>query len=255
MDLEQLIAALNGHADRAALIEAIKRNAKPVFQAIFDEGHGVGLAKANARVAQLEAEKKSADDAAAAAKGKVAEYEREKPDLAKLREGYEAQIAELKAKNTADKKAHREEMTRKDLARDYAELKALLVGADFRVDADYADVLVAKPDVQSRIRYAQDGVREVLQPGRDIPIAVASGEDPMRELAKALVEKVEKKWIVSGAAGGAGVKNGAAAPSKGDVFERVRAQVKRELETRPSQTGDRSRILAERLGVSAPATR
>jgi hypothetical protein len=206
-ELIEHIRALLAHENRAEVVATLQKEAQPIYQAVFDKGHGAGLKAKGKDVDELQekitALEKERDDF----KGKLTESEANKPDVAKIRQQYEDQIKQLKEEHGAKvkelKDGHAAE--KKTTARERLVNKLITAG----VDPDYAETLAGKPEYNDRITFRKDdGKLEVLQAGSSTPLVPADGKDALDLLAGEIRAKVPAKFVTSQSDDGSGDRGG-----------------------------------------------
>jgi multidrug efflux pump subunit AcrA (membrane-fusion protein) len=223
MDLTEAIKALMAHSNREEVVAALQKDGQPLYQLVFNKGHAVATAKLEAEKATVEARATQAEQERDAAKGTLAERERNTPDVAAIRTQYEQQIADLKEQHKGTLLKEKEARQAERLERTKAELRADLVSAG--VDPDYADVLVEKRETLSRLTFRKDdGVLEILQAGKTIPLAVGDGESPVKLLVAELRGATPAKFISSNADGGSGSSSGNGGGGGATIYDKIRAE-------------------------------
>lgn len=255
MDLDAAIAVLMGHADRGAVVKALTDSAQPIYQAIFDKGHAAATARKAEDVAEVQRRLDAASATIQTMERELEKLKGEQPEASKLHDQYKSEIEQLKESHKKDVAKLREAIGTERLRRAQADLKVKLTSGrkdygDAVLEDAYADVLIQHPDTLKRLKFTDDGRLEVLQAGKDIPLQVGDGQEPINLLAQELKQGANPKLIVSNVGTGSG-ENGTTGASGGgkNFYDTVRDNVKKEQEAkRPT-----NKSAAERLGVPTGA--
>jgi hypothetical protein len=256
-DYEKLVAQLSGLKPAEgteeiaddAIVSAIQTHGQPVYQIAHDRGHAAGTGKKGAEATALQTRVETAERERDEAKAALETLKGKAPDGEKLKAEYTTELQKAQEKFTAKEAALKATLKSTRLAWAKADLRASLV-SDFKVDKDYAAVLVEKPEVIDRITHTDDGTLEVLQRGKQIPFAPGDGQTSIGLLAAELREGVNPKFIVSDADSGAGAGNGnGAGGPKGFDFKKHGEKKKAEQDAKKPEAGYR-----ERLGITTPTT-
>ncbi len=240
MELTALLAEL-AKLDQAAVVKAIQANNQPLFQAIFDMGHGVATQKLQPKVDEVTGQVTKLTADLTAATKRIETLSADHPDVAKL----QTEIANLEAKIRQAEDAGTERLHAERRDTFMADLRTQLTALG--VDADYAGVVLAKPEVQKRLRINKAGEREVLRKGSDI--VLMPGDKPLvRAVAEELVAEVPPKFISSPVDRGSGIEQGGAAADKSYLSTlRSDLEKKREAESKVAAGPGEA---ARRLGMS-----
>lgn len=247
MELSEIIAKLleKFGTDGKAVVDALHRSALPLYQQIHDTGHGAGLAKGRQEKADSDAKVATLQAELTAAQAKLTELQASQPDAQKIHDQYKAEIQTLK---DAHKKAVDEERTKRATAlrdRHVADLRTALTR---KLDPLVARLLAQDPEVQKRLVLKDDGTLDVLQDGKDIPFSPAEGQSALELLADELVSKQDPKFRLADADAGSGTESGnRGTQGGGDIFDRIRAGKKAEIE----QSKSTIKSLDEKLGMVA----
>lgn len=241
MDIRETLAQLAG-ANAEEVAAALREVLQPVYQIAFNAGHSTATTKAAAREASLNDLLAAEREKRAALEAEIQTLKDKAPDVQAMRQQYEARISELESQvesvRTEGIERAKSILQRKAIS----DLQAILAG-QLGVDPDYAEVLVSKPGVISRIKVDEVGDEfeiAVLQEGREIPI---QADKPLRAYAEELRKSVPAKFVVSRADRGGGSQGGGAGGGL-SVFDQIRENAKRRNEQR---TGSKS--AAERMGM------
>src|SRR5690606_21712987 len=90
------------------------------------------------------------------------------------------------------------------------------------VDRDYAQVLSEKADLRARLKPSDDGGGvQVLQAGKDIPIAPSGALTALDVLADELFATVPEKWVLAKTDTGSGDRSGGA-PKGAALYDGIR---------------------------------
>lgn len=230
--LLESLKALLAHGNKDEVVQLIEKEGAPLFQSIFQRGFDNGYGKkageletANAKVTDLQA-KVTAQD------GEIAKL-KANPDTAALHAQYGQEIAKVKADAEARERELRATLETERKTMRTRDLRALLTTGEKRLDADYADVLLEKPDVKSRVKINADGTFQILQKGKDIPIAAQTPEAALAIMADELKAEAPPRFVLVGTDTGGGLDTGgrsgfsAGAPTGGAALaESIRASVK-----------------------------
>lgn len=247
-ELRRLIEALNSYTNHDELRAAIKEHAKPIYQPIFNDGHGVATAsfsserlKLEKRATDAEAEKKSAAD-------DLEKYKREQPQIAQIDAQYkqqlqdkDAEIQKLKESHSSEKRTSRQETA-------VTKLRAIL---NQWVDPDKTENLVSTTTVKDRLQLDEALNLRVLQKGQQIPFA-GNEEEQLKAFAEELKAGVEPKFILSGVNGGTGRQGATGGVGteglKGKaLFDKIREKARAEHPEKAPQ--DATKTLLERTGA------
>lgn len=263
-ELEQFRALAKKYTrgtDKEEVIKIISEDIHEVYQEVNDRGHGAATKSKQADIddlsTKLTTEKTRAEDL-----DRQLKAIKEAPDIAAMREKYEADEKRLRNEHAQALQKQEGEFkgqlqvkeqalldTRLDVAK--RSLVAQLADSKIGVDQEYAHtVLVEKPEVKGRLKVDPDGTIKVLKKGsQDMYIVPAEGRTALEHLAEELAEGVEAKWKGSGTGRGSGTEGsvgGAGAGSTTQLFEDTRARVK---EREKAQAASRASGSAhERLG-------
>lgn len=249
MDLDQLLAELIKHPIQD-VVAKLPRGSGTLFQTVFDQGHGAAHATHTARVTALEQERTALQGKLSEATNKLSELEKggdkSAPDAAALRTQYEEQIRTLTEQHTAAINALKAERVNERQTAAFTNLRNMLIARG--VDADKAAVMAAQEDVRARLRFSEDAATfDVLQKGKDIPLAVTGEQSAADLLVNELVDGLDPKWITTPVVRGSAVQNQSGAAAGGsflsDYRSRLENERKQDSEARPGNAG------AERMGV------
>lgn len=249
MDIGEAIRALLGVEDRTAVIAALQKDGRELYQAIFNKGHATATEKLEQRITALTEQVSTAQAEATAAKTALADAEKNKPDVTTIRQQYEQQITDLKERHKAEIGKEREGRKAERLERTKGELKRALV-IDHGIDKDYAEVLVERADVRARLTFSDKGDLEILQAGKTIPIVVGDGQNAVGLFAEELKGGVDPKWVTSKADNGTGGQRDQPGGSGGDLYEQIRAEAKpAQQPAQPPVNGGPPASAAARMGM------
>lgn len=217
MTLEEAVAFLAAHADRAEVVTLLKTKAGAIHHEIHQDGYNGGYGKkagelttATTRITELEGKVTKAE-------ADLVEARKAHPELNQVHQDYQKKIADLTASKDAAIAEANGRVKSKELTRAQAELKSHLIRLG--VQADMAEVQVLKPEHASRLVVGDDGELQVLQPGLAIPYNAAGDRTPIVLLAEAIKAKVPATFIRSGADVGSGDRGGAADGPAGVVAQ------------------------------------
>ena len=226
--------------DKAAVVKIISDSAHEAFQDIHDTGHSAATAAKNADIKSLEAQVLEFKTKFETADGKLKAFDEKAPDVAKVRETYEAAERKLREEhqqamqNLTQKQ--QDELKAKDQALLQLQLKQatsalvkkLAVGENGVVE-DYAEtILMNKNEVKSRLVPQPDGSVKVLKKGStDLFIVPTDDQTALDIFAAELAEGVDDRWKGSGVGRGSGSKGsegGSGAPLV-EKFDNTRKRV------------------------------
>lgn len=252
-DFDKLVARLQGLSQEGAeevsddtIVQAFQTDGQPVYQLVYDRGHGAATGRKSTEVERLTTERDNAIRERDEAQAKLSEIEGSAPDAEKIREQYNAELekAKLKAKETEE--ALKARLHKERVARARADLRTTLV-SKHSIDPDYAEVLASRPDIEERFSFTDDGDVEVLQRGKQIPYAPGDGQTSVGLLAAELREGVNPKFVLSGADNGSGANgNGGGGSGNGGGFDYKKHREKHEARQKES---DDSPSAKERMGL------
>lgn len=242
MTLQELLAELS-KLDRTEVVNGLQSQAQPIYQAIFDKGHSVARTTYDAKKGELETQITSLTSQLQQKDAELKTANEKAPEIATLRQQHEAQIRDLQSKHEAKIKEKDDALSAERRDRWITDLRVKLVEAG--VDAEYAEVLSLKPDVQKRIRLGTGGVLEVLQSEGEVPFAPAKGKTGIDLLADELAAAAPPKFVVSKADRGSETKPGSkGGPAGGSFYDDIRKQAE-ERNKQPDR-----KPLAERMGMT-----
>lgn len=245
MTLEELLAELN-KLDRAQVVTGIQTHAQPLYQAIFDKGHSTSTAANSAKVTELNGTLASLQEQIKAKDAEITQLQSKTPGAEELRRTYETQVADLQKKNKEATDELKATLWEERKTRVQTDLQMKLVSQG--VDADYAAVLVLKPEVQKRIRKAPEtGQPEILQADGGVPLAAPAGQTPLDVLVGELSAAAPAKFKTVDSDRGSSTDSGGPGGGKGNFFEGIRKDAKARAEAATTSNGGKSGM--ERLGI------
>lgn len=244
MNLEQLLAELM-KLDAAQVATALQEKAQPVFQHIFNKGHGAGLAKATDDKTRLEGQVASLTSQLSEKDNTIRTLTDKAPDVAAVRQTFEAQINQLTEKHKSELKAKDEEIQGERMSRARSDIRTKLVAGG--VDPDYADVLMEKPEIKKRMRFAKDGVLEVLQDKQDIPLTATKDKAVTDLFVEELVAAAPAKFLTVNSDRGSGTESGGGG-GKGNAsrYDKIREDAKSRQTVDSSQPSAAERLRGRR---------
>ena len=225
---------------------------QPVYQEIFQRGHAEETRASKAKFDALTEQVTGLTGQLSTAQTALTDLQSKTPDVKTVTDQFQAQIADLSAKNKAKLDTMQAKVNDTLLRRGRADLKSSLIAKG--VDPDYADVLVNKEDVKLRMRPSDDGDIQVMADGKDIPLTVGEGQTPLGLLTEELSGKVPAKFLSSSSDRGSDSRSGPASGSGSvDQFKKIRDDVAARNKT--ASTGGIDAI-AGRMGTGgAPMAR
>jgi hypothetical protein len=241
VELAELIAELQKHPAE----EVTKLLPDAIRQPIYDSGHQAGLGQINEKVKRIEKERDTATQDRERLSNRVRELETNAPDVNKIRQQYEQQLSEVQAGHGEVVTKLQERLEKAEYGNAVSSLEAKLLARGLK--PLYARV--KSKDLRERLRYDENGELTVLQDGRDIPMAVAAGKDPLDALAEETYTKAEDDEKTVKMPKGPGV--GPTPPKgsdTGDKYERIRSEVKKKYTPEEGRQQEKQRKLG--LGVT-----
>lgn len=203
--LLEALKALLAHGNREEVVQLVEKEGAPIFQGIFQRGFDTGYGKghgeletATAKVTELQ--------------GKVTTVETENaklkanPDTAALHAQYGQEITKLKGDAEREANTLRGTIADERQTVSMRDLRTHLVDeGDKRLRPVYADVLLQKAEVRTRVKVNADGTRQVLQKGKDIPIAAQTFEAALAIMAGELKAEAPSDFVLAGTDAGGGI--------------------------------------------------
>ena len=210
--MDELLKALKlllGHANREEVVALVEKDGAPLFQSIFQKGFDNGYGKkggelttATTRIATLEGE-------LTAARTEVDKL-KANPDTASLHAQYTTEIAGIKKGAEEREAALRSTVVAERQTSRMGDLLAELISGNEPLQRDYAIVLTEKAETKRRIKINGDGSWQVLQQGKDIPIAAQTPEAALKLLAAELKAAAPAGLVMVGTDRGGGLTGGRA---------------------------------------------
>lgn len=237
MDLNAAIAVLMG-ADRAAVLQALEKDAGPIHQAVFQKGHDVGYGKKAGELSTAQGKVTELETKITKLETDLTEARKDKPDLAAVHKQYQDA-----ARETTEK--HQQEVTR---------LTGLLQGSaiesavrDLRsklvvkgVHPDMAQVLTEKAELRQRFKVDDDRSVTILQAGKDIPIVASGTMAALDVLVDEVFKTVDAKFITANTDAGSGDR-GTGTPTGEALYDKIRKET---VEQGAAEAGQRKQALA-----------
>lgn len=221
--------------DKEAVTKVFSDDIHEVFQDVHDKGHSAATAAKQKDVDALSNQLTTARSTAEELQRKL-DGIKEAPDIATMRQKFEEDERNLRKQQDESLAKQKQEFegklqekdgiiinTRLSVAK--KDLVGHLVSDKLSIDPDYANtVLIAKPEVTSRLKVNDDGSVQVLKKGStDMFIVPADGRTALDHLAEELAEGVDAKWKVSGAGRGSGTNGSQGGNATGSVADRMEA--------------------------------
>lgn len=213
MKIADLIAKLTDLSKQEGKVEldateALHQAAQPIYQAVYDRGHGQATKDLNQKVADAETAKTKAETDLAAAN----ELFKGKPDVEALRAQHRTDLERVQNQAKTREEALQKRLQEERSGRALSDFRGHLKG---KVVDDYAVVLAERPDLKSRIRHKEDGKVYVVQAGTEVEVQVPAGKDPLQLLAEEVIQSAPSTLRLSGADGGSGITTGATGATGG----------------------------------------
>lgn len=247
MTIEELVKALGEVTaeDREKLVIAIQGDTAthPIFQAVFDKGHGEATRKGtqekeslNTRISALEAEGTAKDE-------RITALGEKNPDVAKIEEKYQTRITEIEEAHKVEKANLQSQNQTLVLSTHRKTLATALIRLG--VDPDYADF---KADNTDRLQLSDKGTLDVMREGLEIPYAPVEGKSTIDLLANDMLSGVKDIFRTSNADRGSNMggddATGGAQKSK---FDKIREDA---VATRKAEAEKGGKSLEDRLGMT-----
>lgn len=228
------------------VVKALQSGAHDVWQDVYNAGHANATARGADATKTKDDELKAALAAQTKAETQLESLQKSQPDLAKVREQYDTEIAELKTKHTDELQSESNKRVESETKRAGGDLRSQMVALG--VDPDFADVVADKPNVKSRISFV-DGAVVVMQAGKDIPIHAAEGQTAIGVFAEELTGAVPAKFKNSNADKGSGMHRSGSNSSSGNQYDQLREDAK----ARREQAQPAGKTAAEKLRMTSAA--
>jgi len=228
------------------VVKELQNSAHAIWQEVWNLGHANATARGKEDLTAKDKELTAATESKVQAESKLEELRGSQPDVAKVREQYDTEIAELKTKHATAIQEKDDARALAETGRASGDLRSELVRRG--VDPDYAEVLASKESVKSRIRYV-DGEVQILQDGKEIPISAGEGQTAIGVFSEELAGAVPAKFKNSSGDSGSGTRTpSSSSGGKGNVYDRIResAKARQEAAGRPS-----GKTAAEKLGMTS----
>lgn len=220
---------------------------QPVFQTIFDLGHGSATRDHNKKVKDIEKERDDAKASVVVIQTEFDEYKAKAPDIKAVEDKWKEEVKKLEKKNSEQTAAFKAE--RLTWYRDRAVQDIAVLLSKRGVDPEWAEYIMSKAENQSRLRVVEgeDGKYkvEVLKSGSDVTTLQA--DKPYEAFADELRKDVKPQYITSNADKGTGNKGGNTGSGDKSVYDRAREETKKQTEATARPEGYKSG--AERLGI------
>jgi hypothetical protein len=235
--MDKLIEALKAAGeDKDKQAAAIQANAGGLYQHIFQSGHDVGYGKKGAELTAAQGKVTALEGEVVTLKTEVTTL-KSAPDTKALHDQYGREIQTVKDKATARETELLGNLRTERHGQAKAKLRTALGKGEKRLVEAFADVLVEKADVIARIKIGDDGTRQVLQAGKDIPFAATDFDAQLGMLAEELKGSAPADFVLVGtdAGGGTGAKGAPHTPPS--TFDKIREDVKKQAAAGTAQEG------------------
>lgn len=242
--LEQNKEGLDFSEDAAkeAAVNALKKFAKPVYEAINNLAFGAGQAKATEEITRAKADATKAEERATKAEADLRAALDKAPDVATVNAQWETKLETERESHRKERQKLTDRIRNSLLQRDQSALVTEL-HEKHNVPLAMAKVLAKDPDLLGRMEYDDNGTLSVRQAGQQIPLSPASGQTHLSLLAEEVAGTVDPDLLVSEGDSGSGV-NGGNRPGRGDAsfYQGIAERAKKE------QQGSTPRVpLKERI--------
>jgi hypothetical protein len=202
-------------AAKEAAINALKKYAKPIYEAINNLAFGAGQAKMTDEVTAAKAAQQTAEARATKAETDLRTALDKAPEVATVNKQWEDKLTEARETHRKEVEQLTGRIRGSLLQRDQSALVTEL-HEKHNVPLAMAKVLAKDPDLLSRMDYDPNGTLSVRQAGQQIPLSPASGETHLGLLAEEIAGTVDKDLLVVEGDTGSGV-NGGSRPGTGDA--------------------------------------
>ncbi len=252
MTLQEAIAHLMAHTDRKEVIDLIHSSAQPLWQEIFNKGHGVATEKGRLDLEKVTGEKVALEGKLSTANATITELQSKAPDVAKIQQEWSQKLADQDAAHQKVLKDIRDKGITATRDSTLGNIRSKLIAAG--VDQKYAAVMTQDPELMKRIVVREDGTVSILQKGATaIELVPAANQTALDILHTELFEAAKKdapQLVKVSADGGAGVTTGGEGGAKGGAafYEGIRKQ-KAEEQKVTVEGGEAA--LQKRLGMDS----
>jgi hypothetical protein len=254
LELLKKLRALTTDDNQDEVITAFKKQLKPVYQLVFDEGHGVAMSQQQSKIDKLEQDKTTAIAERDQLKTDLKKIRDEGGDVSKIHADYQEQIREKESEiaRLGDEVKNTGRRFTRDLA-----LRRLEAKLAAELTEGYEEILVGRQSTQELFSFDDSDNLRVLQPGKNIPFA-GDEDAQVQALSEYLLKDVKPVFKRSKVGKGSGnegaAAGGGAGGSKKEFFDGVkeRAQVANAAPGQPADFNPEAELY-RRLGRSAPA--
>lgn len=191
MTLQEAIAHLMGHTDRKEVLDLIHASAQPLWQEIFNKGHGVATEKANKDIETLKGEKTTLEGQLKTANDKVTDLQTKTPDVAKIQQEWSQKLTDAQEAHKKELQGIRDKGAAVTRDSTISNLRSKLVAAG--VDIKLATVMTQDSELTKRIVVREDGTVSILQKGATaIELIPAANQTALDLLTTELFEVAKK---------------------------------------------------------------
>lgn len=243
MDLKEILAELLKQP-KDAVVAALQSDAQPIFQAVYDKGHGAATARHQADKATLDGKIVELQGQLTTSTERIRALEASAPGAAELQKQYETRVREMEEKHKTELLKRDTQLNEERIERAFSDLRSKLKG---RVDGDFVPVLVQQVRDRKRLRLT-DGKVEALQADSGIPFVPSTDgkKDGLDLLADELFTGTPLKFQLSTVDSGSGADGGGGGGGSGatSTFDNIRKDAKERNKPREGQSAK------ERMGVA-----
>lgn len=205
------------------VVDELQGISHPVYQAVFDRGHGVATASLEGDKTSLASQITAKDAEITALKGRIETLTKEKPDTAKMEQEHQTAIATLKQQHKTELDTLKAANQTTLEERDRADLERMLVAAG--LEPKYARVTARDPEVTKRLKY-KDGVLSVLQKDGVLPFDAPEGKTGMDLLVDEVLKDTDPMFIISNSDRGSDTGNSQNRGNSSNFFDSIREKAK-----------------------------
>lgn len=241
MNLDELLNELL-KLPAADVVTAIKAKANTIYQPIFNDGHSVATAALRQKTADLETKLQTATAEKAQVAGELQEFKTKNPGATELHQQYADKLA---AKDQEIERLKTEFKTSEQSSRRNTVLGKIRESLKVRVDADKADAIVDRKELQDRVQIDDQNTVRVMQTGLSIPFAGdvdAQVASIVEEIVKTVPEKLLRSDVSAGSGRESTVAGSGGGTPKAKLFESIRKSVTPGAEADPNQLSNEDKL-------------
>lgn len=220
--------------DPDTFANAVKEEFQPLYQHVFNLGHGTARAQHDTTAAALQAQIDALTKDKNKALKDLERLQADKPDVAKITADYDARIAELQGKLEEEKKTSRATLNNVILDRAESDLVAYLTSPPNGVDPIIARALARENRARMRVNEQANSVEALAAPGSAVPL---QAQEPLKALGDELVKGVDAKYRTATVDTGSNTGR-TGAGGQGNVYDKIREDAKKERQSGTAGDGD-----------------